>query len=97
MAQNLGWCDKAMMNLLGVRATDAARRHTEKHFAGANFRNGDLFNDHAPLAAVNAGAHLAAIAVPRLARSNLCDCMAHTASASALASSGKGPNASCRI
>ncbi len=95
VTQNLRRLDEAVVNLLDVGAANAARRHPKEHFSRADFRNRHVFDDHATLAAVDAGAHLAAAARLEFRRSDLRDGVAHMASASALASSGKGPDAIC--
>src|SRR5579864_5596982 len=93
VAQDLGRLNEAVVNLFDVGTADAARRNSEEHLARTDLGNRHLLEDDSALAAVDAGAHLARTTTRGFARYALCDGLAHIASASALAISGRGPDA----
>ena len=75
--QNLRRRDEAVMNFLDVRATNPAGRHAKQQLAFANFRNRHGFDDHPPLAAIHSRAHVPALRLVRLVRSDMFDGLAH--------------------
>ena len=89
VTENLRRRDEAVMNLLDVRAADAARGHAEEHFSLANFWNRHGLDDHSSFAAIHPRAHLAGFA-RRVVRFEVFDRVAHS-SASELSSAASGP------
>ena len=77
VTQDLRWRDVAVFDLLYIRAANPARRDAEQHFAFANFRDGDGFDHHAALAAVDACAHVAQGADWPVCGVDLGACVAH--------------------
>src|SRR5208282_1763107 len=75
--QNLRRLNESVVNLLDVRSANAACRHAEQDFALANLRNRNGLDNHAALAAVDAGAHVPRMFPLGLVRSGLGGCMAH--------------------
>src|SRR5580704_6826011 len=59
VAENLRRCDKTVMNLFDIGATDTASGYFEKQLALSDFGNRNRFNGYTAFATVDAGAHLA--------------------------------------
>ncbi len=76
VAENLRRREEPVMNLLDVRAADAAGAYTEQHLARTDLRNGDSLDDDAVFAPINARAHRA-VELGGIVRSDLWDGLAH--------------------
>src|SRR5580693_773342 len=68
---------KPMMDFLDVRATYPASRHAKQQLAFANFRNRHRFDDDLPLSAIHPRAHMPALGLVRVVRTDMFDGLAH--------------------